>query len=166
MNQPTKQPGEYALEYAGFWLRLGSAVIDYVILALIILFLFVLFKPNHSISLNNVPVYTVVIVVILGIVVIGAYFIAFWAWKGQTPGKMVMNIKVIRFRSNPVDLTHSVLRFGAYVLCVLTIFIGFILMAFDNRKQGLHDKIADTCVVKLPVRQVVLTGSLARGRVV
>jgi uncharacterized RDD family membrane protein YckC len=165
VKQPEKKPGEYALEYAGFWLRLGSAIIDYAVLFLIILFVYVLFNPNHSISITSIPVIRVVVISIIGFAVIAAYFIAFWAWRGQTLGKMVMGIKIIRSKSNPVDLSHSIQRFGGYILCVLTVFVGFIWIAFDSHKQGLHDKIADTCVVKLPVRQVVLSSSLARGRV-
>jgi uncharacterized RDD family membrane protein YckC len=165
LKQPEKQPGEYALEYAGFWLRLGSAVIDYVVLFLIILFVYILFNPNHSISTSSMPIIRVVAVSIIGFVIAAAYFIAFWAWRGQTLGKMVMGIKIIRSKSNPVDRSHSIQRFVGYILCFLTIFIGFIWIAFDSHKQGLHDKIADTCVVKLPVRQVVLSSSLARGRV-
>ena len=39
----------------------------------------------------------------------------------------------------------------------IAFFAGFIVIAFDEKKQGFHDKIADTYVVKLPVRQVVLS---------
>jgi uncharacterized RDD family membrane protein YckC len=49
-----------------------------------------------------------------------------------------------------------------YIVSALTLYIGFIWVAFDEHKQGLHDKIADTYVVKLPVRQVVLAQTYAR----
>ena len=76
---------------------------------------------------------------------------------------MIAGIKIIRTDSSPIEWTHAVLRYFGYIVCFLTLTIGFIWIAFDERKQGLHDKIADTYVVKLPVRQVAISGDLARG---
>jgi uncharacterized RDD family membrane protein YckC len=160
-----KQPEDYALEYAGFWIRLGATLIDLVILLLVIFPVYISFSPNHSVSFTNISLTSIVIFCVLGLMIKIAYFVVFWVWKGQTPGKMALGIKVIRTKNNQLDWTHSFLRYAGYVVCALTVFLGFILIAFDSHKQGLHDRIADTYVVKLPVRQVVLTGNLARGRV-
>jgi uncharacterized RDD family membrane protein YckC len=81
----------------------------------------------------------------------------FLGWRGQTPGKMIVGIKVLRTDKKPLTLRDSALRYCGYLVSVISLFVGFIWVAFDKKKQGLHDKIADTCVVKLPVRQVVLT---------
>ena len=74
-----------------------------------------------------------------------------------------MSIKIIRTDSSPLDLRYSFIRFLGSMLCVATLGIGFIMVAFDSHKQGMHDKMADTYVVKLPVKQVVYNQSLARG---
>ena len=95
-----------------------------------------------------------------GIVVSIVYWLGFWVWRGQTPGKMAVGIKVIRTDSSPVKWQCAVRRCLGYVVSAITLFIGFIWVAFDSRKQGIQDKIADTYVVKLPVRQLVLTGPL------
>ena len=108
------------VKYAGFWIRLAAWLIDVVLLSII------------SWGIVNV-----------------AYFIGFWAWRGQTLGKMVANVKVVRTDGKPVDLRTAVLRFLGYIVCVLTLGIGFLLVAFDDRKQGLHDKIAGTYVIPL-----------------
>ena len=108
------------MEYAGFWIRLAAWLIDVVLLSII------------SWGIVNV-----------------AYFIGLWAWRGQTLGQMVANVKVVRTDGKPVDLRTAVLRFLGYIVCVLTLGIGFLLVAFDNRKQGLHDKIAGTYVIPL-----------------
>ncbi len=103
----------------------------------------------------------------LGIVfacLLTAYTLFFWAWRGATPGKMIMGIKIIRTDSSPLTLDRAVIRFFSSILSGLILYIGFIMIAFDERKQGLHDKIADTYVVKLPVRQVEFTESYAQGR--
>ena len=78
---------------------------------------------------------------------------------------MITGIKVIRTDSSPVTIPYAFLRYLGYIICALTLCIGFIYIAFDDRKQGLHDKISDTYVVKLPVRQVALSESLAGGEV-
>jgi uncharacterized RDD family membrane protein YckC len=63
---------------------------------------------------------------------------------------MLLNIKVLRGDGTRVTAGYSLLRFLGYVVCGLTLGIGFLWIAFDSRKQGIHDKIADTVVVKLP----------------
>ena len=79
-----------------------------------------------------------------------AYSVIFWAWRGQTPGMMLLNIKVLRGDGTKVSGGYAVLRYLGYIVCFLTLGIGFLWIAFDSRKQGIHDKIADTVVVKLP----------------
>jgi len=59
-----------------------------------------------------------------------------WTWKGQTLGQMVFNIKVVRVDGKPVDLRTSTIRFLGYIVCVLTLSIGFLIAAFDRNKQG------------------------------
>lgn len=154
-----KKPEEHALEYAGFWLRLGAAVFDMVI---VLLLLFVLYSLFITCAAEITQRRIFIMAVVAGIVAI-VYFIGFWIWRGQTPGKMIAGIKIIRTDSSPIEWTHAVLRYLGYIVCFLTLTIGFIWIAFDERKQGLHDKIADTYVVKLPVRQVAISGDLARG---
>ena len=108
------------MRYAGFWVRTGAWFIDVILLC---------FAP-------------------LGLV-IGAYFIGLWAWRGQTLGQIAAHIKVVRQDGKPMDLGTAVLRFIGYVVCVLTLGIGFLLVAFDERKRGLHDRLAGTYVIPL-----------------
>jgi uncharacterized RDD family membrane protein YckC len=142
-----KKPKEFALEYAGFWIRLAAGVIDLLILGAFVGVL-AYFFPAPAIWLTA------------GIVVSIVYWLGFWVWRGQTPGKMAVGIKVIRTDSSPVKWQCAARRCLGYVVSAMTLFIGFIWVAFDGRKQGVQDKIADTYVVKLPVRQLVLTGPL------
>ncbi len=66
---------------------------------------------------------------------------------------MVLGIKVIQAEGLPVDWQCALRRGWGYVVTALTLLVGFVMVAFDAKKQGVHDKIADTYVVKLPVRQ-------------
>jgi uncharacterized RDD family membrane protein YckC len=159
-----KKPEEYALEYAGFWIRLGAAVIDFIIL------LFILAVIYYSVFRFIAPIMLsgrfIMIFISISWFIEIAYLVAFWAWRGQTPGKLLTGIKIIRTDSSPITWRYALLRYLGYIISTITFFIGFIWIAFDDRKQGLHDKIADTYVVKLPVRQVIFTPKyLAGGKI-
>ena len=146
-----KKPKEFALEYAGFWIRLGAGVIDILILGFIAGTIAYFFPAP-------------VIWVTSGIAISIAYWLGFWIWRGQTPGKMAVGIKIIRTDSSPVKWQCVLCRLLGYIVSMVTLFVGFVWVAFDGRKQGIHDKIADTYVVKLPVRQVAFAGPYARGQ--
>ncbi|MDH3960367.1 MAG: RDD family protein, partial [Desulfuromonadales bacterium] len=79
-----------------------------------------------------------------------SYAVFFTGYCGQTPGKMVLRIKVIRTDGSPINYGRAALRevLGKFISSIL-LGIGYLMVAFDNRKQGLHDKIADTYVIKL-----------------
>ncbi len=79
-----------------------------------------------------------------------AYSVIFWAGRGQTPGMMLLNTKVLRGDGTHIGTGHALLRYLGYIVCFLMAGIGFLWIIFDSRKQGIHDKIADTVVVKLP----------------
>ena len=175
---------EFALEYAGFWIRVAAALIDLIILigGLYILYcvmlqsllwifpemqkLMLIFRDMQGAwpaSGNTIwLIATVLLVFLIGSTL---YFVLSCAGGGQTVGKMSVGIKVIRTDSSRVDLRSSFIRFLGSVLCVATFGIGFIYIAFNERKQGLHDLIADTYVVKLPVKQVIYDRSLAGGQI-
>jgi uncharacterized RDD family membrane protein YckC len=75
------------------------------------------------------------------------YFIFFWVISGFTPGKALLGLRVVRTDGRPVNLGRAVLRLIAYLIAALPLFLGFIWILFDNRRQGWHDKIARTYVI-------------------
>jgi uncharacterized RDD family membrane protein YckC len=159
-----KRPDEFALEYAGFWIRFGAAIIDFIILLTILYTVsYTVFKPASAgiLEWSLLPIYSCIFWS-LDII----YFVVFWTWRGQTPGKIVTGIKIIRTDSSPITWQYALLRYLGCIVSTVILFIGFILIAFDSHKQGLHDKMADTYVVKLPVRQVEFSPEyLARGKI-
>ena len=119
-NPETKEVIEKKPEYAGFLKRFVAFFIDIVLLSFI--------------SWGGANI---------------VYFIGMWAWKGQTLGQMIANVKVVRIDSKPVDLRTSAIRFIGYLICGLTLGLGFLIIAFDKNKQGLHDKLAETYVINV-----------------
>jgi hypothetical protein len=79
----------------------------------------------------------------------GLYFTAFVAlWNGRTPGKRLMSIKVIRLDGRPVGWRMAFERFGGYAASIATGLLGFAQILWDRNRQAIHDKIAETVVVK------------------
>lgn len=74
--------------------------------------------------------------------------ILFWRYCGATPGKIAVSAKIVDARSGGRPGTvRLVARFFAYIASGLPLFLGFVWIAIDRRKQGWHDKIAGTVVV-------------------
>jgi uncharacterized RDD family membrane protein YckC len=77
------------------------------------------------------------------------YFIGFNAssWQG-TPGKRILGLSITDLVGNRISFGRATGRFFAEILCALTMGIGWLMIAFTEKKQGLHDKVAGTLVVK------------------
>ncbi len=75
------------------------------------------------------------------------YMIFFWTASGQTIGDAVFGIRVVRADGRPMTIPRSIRRFLGFLLCFLTLGIGFALIFVNNQRQGLHDTIARTYVI-------------------
>jgi uncharacterized RDD family membrane protein YckC len=86
----------------------------------------------------------------LSILFQAAYFTYFWsaAGKGQTLGSRALNIRVVKTDGSYLDYPGAFLRYIGFVISGAVFLIGLIWAAFDAQKQGWHDKIAGTYVVK------------------
>jgi len=86
----------------------------------------------------------------LGFGWIGLYFTAFTAlWKGQTPGKKLFGIRVLRLDGLPMTLWASFERFGGYAAGLFTGLIGYAQVYWDRNRQAIQDKISETVVIRL-----------------
>ena len=86
----------------------------------------------------------------LGLVIALAYFAGMWAWKGTTIGGIVLKLQVLRYDGEPVHFVVALVRALAAAFSSCVLFLGFLWIAWDPDKQGWHDKIAGTVVVRLP----------------
>jgi len=76
-----------------------------------------------------------------------AYTILFWVAMGQTPGKAVTGVRIVRLDGSPIGIRDSCVRLVAYLVSFWTLGLGFLAMLVDDRRQAWHDKIARTCVI-------------------
>jgi uncharacterized RDD family membrane protein YckC len=85
---------------------------------------------------------------LLGFLAVAAAVIGFWRYCGATPGKIAVGVKIVDAATGgPPTLGRLVLRFLAYFVSAFPLYLGFLWVAFDRRKQGWHDKIARTVVI-------------------
>jgi uncharacterized RDD family membrane protein YckC len=89
-------------------------------------------------------------VLLLGAGVLGAcaYYPYFWVRSGQTPGKRLLHLKVVRCDGQPLSWGTAIGRYLGYIVSALPLYLGFLWILWDRNKQGFHDKIAGTVVVR------------------
>lgn len=131
-------------EYAGFWLRAGALMIDMVIANVIVLLLTYLLADG-----NATEEAISALARGLGLLFVWLYFALFESSTMQaTPGKQLLDIKVTNINGNRIGFGKATGRHFAKILSVITVYIGFIMAGFTQKKQALHDMAADTLVVK------------------
>jgi uncharacterized RDD family membrane protein YckC len=140
--------GSGITEYAGFWRRAGAYLIDGILISLAassIVFILQLFNMLDSLTKKEVD----------GVESIFQFVIAFvYAAKMEssslqgTYGKYMLKMKVTGLDGERITFGRASIRHFAKMLSTILLLIGFIMVAFTKKKQGLHDKIADTLVVR------------------
>ena len=76
------------------------------------------------------------------------YFTLFtWQWRGQTPGKKLLHVRIIRLDGQPLSFWNSSERATGYTASTALLFTGFLQYFWDRHCQTTHDKIAETLVV-------------------
>ena len=116
-------------ERAGFWIRVAALAIDVTLIGSI------------AVLMSMGPLF---------LLALATYGAVMWKLKGSTIGGIVCGLKVVRTNDAPLDWTVAVVRALGCFLSLLVAGLGFIWVAFDDEKQGWHDKIAGTLVVRVP----------------
>ena len=141
-------------QYAGFTTRLVAVIIDRLIVAATISIISVVIDLGlKALGLDKLlgtqgqasplmPVLAAVLAFSLPV----AYDIASWLLAGQTPGKRVMGLRIVRTDGQRLTLGNCVRRIIGYWISAI-LFLGYLWVLVDNRRQGFHDKIAGTFVV-------------------
>ncbi len=115
---------------AGFWIRMGALFLDALLIGIVVKFL----HGPHDLMMISLAIYGAVM----------------WKIKGTTVGGILCNLQVVRLDGRPVDWGTAIVRALSCFLSLVVLGLGFIWIAFDSEKQGWHDKIAGTIVVRTP----------------
>lgn len=139
-----------AMNYAGFWIRLGAISIDAFILWIANMILFIplgILVPRSSESpfvfLSFMP-----LLVLVQYAIPAVYDTWFVGKYGATPGKMACNLKVVVEDGSQITYLRALGRHFAKWISSMILAIGFIMAAFDDEKRTLHDRICETRVVR------------------
>jgi uncharacterized RDD family membrane protein YckC len=119
------------LQRVGFWKRTFAAFLDWVLLGIPIIL-------SHFIFPGLFPLIMI------------AYFVAMWTWKGTSVGKICLGLKIVRTDGTPIDFAVALVRSLAACFSFIVFFLGFFWAGWDREKQSWHDKIAGTVVVQVP----------------
>ncbi len=153
--------------YAGFWLRFVAYIIDaiiiYVVQSFVFIPLFAMFGVSFASQMSNPEVMTEAEAIgmigpimgmmgatmILGIIISVAYWSIMEASKLQaTVGKLALGLIVTDAQGNRLNVGQAIIRNLCKIISSMILFIGYIMAGFTDKKQGLHDMIANTLVVK------------------
>ncbi len=153
MNNPYQTPSSKLaknnrdLEYVGFWSRTGASIIDSIIsLAVIYPILFAIYgkeyftKTDFILGAGDF---------LLSYVFPAVAVLLFWFYKSATPGKMAIRAHIVDAKTGgKPSLGQLVGRYFSYYLSALPLGLGFFWVGWDAKKQGWHDKLAGTVVVR------------------
>lgn len=126
-------------EKAGFWTRFVAIVIDAILISVVSQIVTGIAGGPDIQRGSGIST-------LIGIV----YYVYFWSsyGNGQTLGMRAFNIKVVRTDGSQLDVGGAIIRYIGFLISIIPLFLGLIWAAFDSQKQGWHDKLAKTYVVK------------------
>jgi uncharacterized RDD family membrane protein YckC len=146
--------------YVGFWARFLAMFIDnlWVTLVLVIVLVAVFgqdimavatMTPDGSAEMVGAGAQGAAGSLLVQLLLPAALIVGFWVWKSATPGKMIVSAEIVDAKTLGKPSTGQlIVRYVGYFISAFVLGLGFLWVAFDKRKQGWHDKIAGTLVVK------------------
>ena len=145
--------------YAGVFSRLVAFLLDRLIafgiaflLLLVVQYFATLLRLDHWIeSLTQQATVNVILVLLFltfatYVLTSVVYDIVFWLLAGQTPGKRMLGLRILRTDGKRLRFGNALRRELGYLVSYIFV-LGFIWILFDNRRQGFHDKLGGTIVV-------------------
>jgi len=140
-------PGSPPVGYGGFWIRVVAYIIDAILISLVFGVVTSIFGIRYinMDDLSQIDPTTN----LLSLVIAWLYFALLESSeRGATVGKMAMGLRVVSNDGKRISFMNATGRYFAKILSAMIFCIGFIMIAFTDRKRGLHDMIASTLVIK------------------
>jgi len=155
--------------YVGFWVRCAATLIDTVCLLAVTTPMMVLMGERQASSVAESPLHPPSLRTLHGLWTLllsgqppdslqaglvsygipALVVLAFWRYKHATPGKMMFSAVIVDAKTLRPAGTHQLLvRYVTYFLAAMPLGLGLLWVAFDPRKQGWHDKLAGTVVIR------------------
>ena len=134
-------------EYAGFWIRFWASLIDLIVVIIVLVIpLSFIYGSEYWVSEKYVQGFWDVL---LGYIVPFVGTIWFWLRFLGTPGKMANRLRIVDARTgDKLSIMQAIGRYFAYIPAMLPLCLGLIWVGIDKKKQGWHDKLAGTVVIR------------------
>jgi uncharacterized RDD family membrane protein YckC len=134
-------------EYAGFWIRVAAALIDTVVFVLVFSIpLTLIYGSDYWTSDEMVSGFWDILLTYIAPIIITVWF---WVKYLGTPGKMALRLRVVDANTGKaISSPKAVGRYLGYYVSAIPLLLGFIWVGIDKKKQGFHDKLAGTVVVR------------------
>ena len=140
---------EMDVEYAGFWARVLASIIDSICAMMIIVPVILAVYGTEYLSLVQDKFVAGPVDMLVKYLFPAVATIIFWLARQATPGKMVIGVRVVDAETlGKLSVGQAILRYLGYYVSMIPLMLGLIWVGIDARKQGWHDKIAGTYVVK------------------
>ena len=141
-----RPPGSQVTGFGGFWIRMVAYIIDAILLNIASSIVGAVVGINmYAIDIDSYDPRTGLI----SVAITWLYFALMESSaRGATLGKMAVGLRVVTDTGQRLSFLHATGRFFAKFISAIILGIGFIMVAFTDRKRGLHDMIASTLVVK------------------
>lgn len=139
--------GTAQVAYGGFWIRVVAYIIDAILISLVLGLVTSIFGVRYM-DMDDMSQIDPT-VNLLSLAVAWLYFALMESSeRGATVGKMAMGLRVVTNDGKRLSFMNATGRYFAKILSAIIFCIGFIMIAFTDRKRGLHDMIASTLVIK------------------
>ncbi|MGC9514677.1 RDD family protein [Methanocrinis sp.] len=150
MDEAVSQADKADLDLAGVGQRLASYLVDVVVLSVIyiaLIFLSGVQIEEEAIAGGDFSMTFIAVYILMAAIAIGYY--TYFFGKGQTPGMKLVEVKLIRTDGvEPVGYKKGFFRWIGMEISGMVLFLGYVWILIDKKRQGWHDKIAGTYVVK------------------
>lgn len=141
---------EQEFQYVGFWVRTLAAIIDTILIVLVTFPLLITVYGWAYFDATQTGLFAGAADIVITWGLPPLAIITFWIIKQATPGKMMVSAKIVDAKTGePASTGQLIGRYFAYYLSMLPLFLGIIWVGIDKRKQGWHDKLAGTLVIKV-----------------
>lgn len=135
------------MEYAGFWIRFVAKFVDSVIVGV----------PGYALQFGaasflqddpNMAMVAMLVGWLISFILQMAYSVWLTGKYGATVGKMACGLRVVTPNGQKISYGVACGRFFAEILSGMILYIGYIMVAFDDEKRALHDRICNTRVIR------------------
>jgi uncharacterized RDD family membrane protein YckC len=133
-------------EFGKFWYRFFAYIIDFALIYIVIIVIVVLFSYIFNLDFSEIDKTTDKLITFVILIIYHSLFLKLYS---STPGKMLFNLRVVDAKTGLIiNGGKAIGRSASYFLSSLILGLGFLLIAIDKKRQGWHDLIAQTYVIR------------------